>query len=69
MCVCVYVCVCVCVSFRFVYETEKFNGVAELLEILGRYVHVCRLACCGVSSIHLALCLLLVLSVCVYCYM
>lgn len=22
--------------FRFVYETEHFNGVAELLEILGR---------------------------------
>ena len=39
-CVCVYVCVCVvCVCLcRFVYETEKFNGVAELLEILGRYV-------------------------------
>jgi len=24
------------VTFRFVYETERFNGVAELLEILGR---------------------------------
>ena len=22
--------------FRFVYETEHFNGVGELLEILGR---------------------------------
>lgn len=31
--------------FRFIYETEHFNGVAELLEILGRFVpfasHVC----------------------------
>lgn len=25
----------------FVYETEHFNGVAELLEILGRYVGIC----------------------------
>ena len=24
--------------FRFIYETEKFNGVGELLEILGRFV-------------------------------
>lgn len=24
----------------FVYETEHFNGVAELLEILGRFVDV-----------------------------
>lgn len=24
--------------FRFIYETEHFNGVAELLEILGRLV-------------------------------
>lgn len=23
---------------RFIYETEHFNGVAELLEILGRFV-------------------------------
>lgn len=22
---------------RFIYETEHFNGVSELLEILGRY--------------------------------
>lgn len=29
-----------CVSPRFIYETEHFNGVAELLEILGRSVHV-----------------------------
>lgn len=28
------------VSFRFIYETEHFNGVAELLEILGRFVHI-----------------------------
>uniref|UniRef100_A0A3P8RX68 Serine/threonine protein phosphatase 2A regulatory subunit n=1 Tax=Amphiprion percula TaxID=161767 RepID=A0A3P8RX68_AMPPE len=26
------------IFLRFVYETEHFNGVAELLEILGRYV-------------------------------
>lgn len=25
-------------TFRFIYETEHFNGVAELLEILGRFV-------------------------------
>jgi len=25
------------VFFQFVYETEHFNGIAELLEILGRY--------------------------------
>ena len=31
-------CVCVCVVARFIYETEHFNGVAELLEILGRLV-------------------------------
>jgi len=24
---------------RFIYETEHHNGIAELLEILGRYVH------------------------------
>jgi hypothetical protein len=23
---------------RFIYETERHNGIAELLEILGRYV-------------------------------
>ena len=23
--------------YRFIYETERHNGVAELLEILGRY--------------------------------
>lgn len=26
------------VFYRFVFETERHNGVAELLEILGRYV-------------------------------
>lgn len=25
--------------FRFIYETEHHNGIAELLEILGRYVY------------------------------
>ena len=25
-------------SLRFIYETEKFNGIGELLEILGRYI-------------------------------
>ena len=25
------------VFFQFTYETERFNGIAELLEILGRY--------------------------------
>lgn len=25
--------------FRFIYETEKFNGVAELLEILGSIIN------------------------------
>ena len=30
----------ICVDFfRFIYETESFNGVGELLEILGRYVY------------------------------
>lgn len=28
-----------CMFDRFIYETEHFNGVAELLEILGRYVY------------------------------
>ena len=27
-----------CVCFRFIYETERFNGIGELLEILGRYI-------------------------------
>lgn len=27
-----------CPIIRFIYETEHFNGVAELLEILGRFV-------------------------------
>jgi serine/threonine-protein phosphatase 2A regulatory subunit B' len=26
------------IFLRFVYEVEKFNGIAELLEILGRFV-------------------------------
>lgn len=26
-------------SHRFIYETEKFNGVAELLEILGSIIN------------------------------
>lgn len=26
------------IFLRFIYETEHFNGVGELLEILGRYV-------------------------------
>ena len=26
-------------SLRFIYETEKFNGVAELLEILGSIIN------------------------------
>lgn len=25
------------IYYRFIYETEKFNGIGELLEILGRY--------------------------------
>jgi len=29
--------VCVCVLYSFIYETEHHNGIAELLEILGRY--------------------------------
>ena len=39
---CVHVCVRVClliflvIVYRFIYETERHNGVAELLEILGR---------------------------------
>ena len=24
------------ISYRFIYETERYNGTAELLEILGR---------------------------------
>ena len=27
---------CCCVCCRFIYETESFNGIGELLEILGR---------------------------------
>ena len=29
-----------CFICRFIYETEHFNGVGELLEILGRYNYV-----------------------------
>lgn len=29
---------CLKFDFRFIYETEHHNGIAELLEILGRYV-------------------------------
>lgn len=29
------------VFFEFVYETERHNGVAEMLEILARWVHAC----------------------------
>ena len=28
------------VYLRFIYETEKFNGIGELLEILGRYMYI-----------------------------
>lgn len=28
------------IFLRFIYETEHFNGVGELLEILGRYAFV-----------------------------
>lgn len=27
-------------SYRFIYETEHHNGIAELLEILGRFVEI-----------------------------
>jgi len=27
------------IATRFIFETEKHNGIAELLEILGRLVH------------------------------
>ncbi len=30
---------CTDTHFRFIYETEKFNGVAELLEILGSIIN------------------------------
>uniref|UniRef100_A0A668ABF2 Serine/threonine protein phosphatase 2A regulatory subunit n=1 Tax=Myripristis murdjan TaxID=586833 RepID=A0A668ABF2_9TELE len=29
------------IFYRFIYETEHHNGIAELLEILGRYVCLC----------------------------
>lgn len=31
---------CYFIICRFIYETEHHNGIAELLEILGRYVFV-----------------------------
>ena len=30
-------CMCVFIMCSFIYETEHHNGIAELLEILGRY--------------------------------
>ena len=29
------------VFYQFVFETERHNGIGELLEILGRYVLLC----------------------------
>ena len=31
---------------RFIYETEQFNGIGELLEILGRSASVCMCNFC-----------------------
>lgn len=31
------------IFLRFIYETEHFNGVGELLEILGRFVGICSI--------------------------
>ena len=28
------------IFYRFIYETERHNGIAEFLEILGRFVFV-----------------------------
>lgn len=36
---------------RFIYETEHFNGVAELLEILGRFVSTIRLRHFGANTL------------------
>ena len=33
-----------CTFLRFIYETERSNGIAELLEVLGRYASK-RLSC------------------------
>lgn len=41
----------------FVYETEHFNGVAELLEILGRYVKATLLCHTELSSTLTSACL------------
>ena len=38
---------------RFVYETEKFSGVAELLEILGRFVNELLVCISVFMSIYL----------------
>lgn len=43
---------CVYLILRFIYETEHFNGVAELLEILGRFVST-------ITQTHIELILLL----------
>jgi hypothetical protein len=32
--------------FSFIYETERHNGIAELLEILGRFVQTVLLIFC-----------------------
>ena len=29
------------IFYRFIYETEKHNGIAELLEILGSIINGC----------------------------
>jgi len=34
-----------CVLCSFIYETEHHNGIAELLEILGRYDIFCYVPC------------------------
>ena len=27
-------------SYRFIYETERHNGIPDLLEVLGRYKNI-----------------------------
>uniref|UniRef100_A0A7N6BRM8 Serine/threonine protein phosphatase 2A regulatory subunit n=1 Tax=Anabas testudineus TaxID=64144 RepID=A0A7N6BRM8_ANATE len=44
------------IFLRFIYETEHFNGVAELLEILGRYVHIMCVLTVSPLSLQLAYC-------------
>ena len=34
-----FICSVYSCPYRFIYETEKFNGVAELLEILGSIIN------------------------------